>query len=149
MSQKALTAKQISEKLSTPMLFIEDEIDILVRGENGEYGLLRKLDNDKYIANVVVLDLGEFEEASSQYTEHLDEFCGLITTYLQNHKETLENFPCLSPKKDPAFHCLVVDNAHGLAASFRDKQVVTQQVPERYPDLRKRIYTGRYCKQHE
>lgn len=96
---KALTAKQISEKLSTPMLFIEDEIDILVRGENGEYGLLRKLDNDKYIANVVVLDLGEFEEASSQYTEHLDEFCGLITTYLQNHKETLENFPCLSPKK--------------------------------------------------
>lgn len=101
--KKALTAKQISEKLSTPMLFIEDEIDILVRGENGEYGLLRKLDNDKYIANVVVLDLGEFEEASSQYTEHLDEFCGLITTYLQNHKETLENFPCLSPKKDLPF----------------------------------------------
>jgi RNA polymerase sigma factor (sigma-70 family) len=61
----ALTAKEISEKLGVPMLFIEDEIRIQLKGLNGEYGLLRQLENGKYISNVLILDKAELEAGIS------------------------------------------------------------------------------------
>jgi len=101
--KEALTAKDISDELSVPMPFIEDELEILVHGANGKYGLLRKLDNGKYISNIVVLDFAEFKEAANVYTEALDEFCNMVVEYFESNKEKIENFPFLSPKKDISF----------------------------------------------
>ena len=42
---KAKTAKELSDELCIPMPYIEDELEIQCYGENGKYGMLRKLDN--------------------------------------------------------------------------------------------------------
>ena len=34
---------------------VEEELEILSKGENGQYGLLRRLDNGKYAINIVLL----------------------------------------------------------------------------------------------
>ncbi|MEE1026145.1 MAG: RNA polymerase sigma factor, partial [Acutalibacteraceae bacterium] len=68
---KAKSAKELSEELCVPMPYIEDELDIQIKGENGSYGLLRK-EGEKYIANVIIVDNNEFDEVGKIYTKHLD-----------------------------------------------------------------------------
>lgn len=53
---KAKSAKELSEELCVPMIYIEEELEIQCRGENGKYGTLRKLENGKYITNILVVD---------------------------------------------------------------------------------------------
>ena len=74
----ARSAKEISEMLNIPMIFIEDELEIQCRGANGNYGLLRKLDNGKYISNIIILDIPEYEAANAAYTDSLEEFCARL-----------------------------------------------------------------------
>lgn len=78
--EKPRTAKELSEELNIPMPFIEDELDIQCKGENGSYGLLRKLDNDKYITNVLLVDYEEYEKANHIYEQHLPKFCNYLST---------------------------------------------------------------------
>ena len=61
---KAKSAKELSEELCVPMPYIEDELEIQVYGENGKYGMLRKLDNGKYITNILLVDYSEYDEAN-------------------------------------------------------------------------------------
>ena len=69
---KAKSAKELSDELCVPMPYIEDELEIQLKGENGSYGLLRKM-GDKYISNVIIVENSEFNEAGKIYTKHLDE----------------------------------------------------------------------------
>ena len=71
---KAKSAKGLSDELCVPMPYIEDELAIQLKGENGSYGLLRKI-GDKYISNVIIVENSEFNEAGKIYTKHLDELC--------------------------------------------------------------------------
>lgn len=59
---KAKSAKELSDELCVPMPYIEDELEIQLKGENGSYGLLRKM-GDKYISNVIIVENSEFNEA--------------------------------------------------------------------------------------
>ena len=72
---KPRTAKELSEELCVPMPYIEEELDIQCRGENGSYGMLRKLENGKYVANILLVDYEEYDEANKIYERHLPEFC--------------------------------------------------------------------------
>ena len=56
---KPRTAKELSEELCVPMPYIEEELDIQCRGENGSFGMLRKLENGKYVAKGEVVVMGE------------------------------------------------------------------------------------------
>lgn len=71
---KALSAKEISEKLGVPMPFVEEELAIQCAGTNGSYGLLRRLDNSKTIANILILDVREYEEATAAYLDVLEDY---------------------------------------------------------------------------
>ncbi|MPM52328.1 hypothetical protein SDC9_99087 [bioreactor metagenome] len=100
---EALSAKEISEKLGVPMPFIEDELEIQVKGENGNYGLLRKLENGKYISNVIILDISEFNQASQSYQNELDDFCNCLIEYFNTNRKKILSFPFLNEQNDVGF----------------------------------------------
>ena len=99
---KAKSAKELSDELCVPMPYIEDEVDIQLKGENGSYGLLRKI-GDKYITNVIIVENSEFNEAGKIYTKHLDELCEKLKNHLQSHREEFLNFSYLSRQTDLRF----------------------------------------------
>ena len=99
---KAKTAKELSEELCVPMVFIEDELAIQVKGENGSYGLLRK-EGDKYIANVLVVDENEFNEANGIYNKYADALCARLKKYLNENRDRFLDFPYLSEQTDLRF----------------------------------------------
>lgn len=66
---KPRTAKELSEELCVPMPYIEEELEIQCQGENGNYGTLRKLENGKYIANILLVDYDEYEAANKIYEQ--------------------------------------------------------------------------------
>ena len=99
---KAKSAKELSDELCVPMPYIEDELEIQLKGENGSYGLLRRL-GDKYISNVIIVENSEFDEAGKIYTKHLNELCESLKKHLQSHREEFLNFPYLSRQTDLRF----------------------------------------------
>lgn len=100
---KPKTAKELSEELCVPMPYVEEELEIQCRGENGKYGMIRKLDNGKYINNIHLVDYDEFEEANKIYEKHIPEFCKAINDTLEKNKEKILSFPYLSQQNDLRF----------------------------------------------
>ncbi len=97
---KSKTARELSEELCIPMPYIEEELEIQCHGENGTYGMLRKLENGKYAINILVVDDDECEQANQIYLNHLPEFCEKLRVALQKNKEKILSFPYLSVQKD-------------------------------------------------
>ena len=100
---KAKTAKELSEELCVPMPYIEDELEIQVYGENGKYGMLRKLDNGKYITNILLVDYSEYDEANKIYEKHLDEYIPILKNNFEKQKQDILLFPYLSKQSDATF----------------------------------------------
>ena len=100
---KAKTAKELSEELCVPMPYIEDELEIQVFGENGKYGMLRKLDNGKYITNILLVDYSEYDEANKIYEEYLDEYIPILKANFEKQKQDILLFPYLSEQSDATF----------------------------------------------
>lgn len=100
---KPKTAKELSEELCIPMPYIEEELEIQCRGENGKYGMLRRLDNGKYAVNIHLVDYEEYDQANRIYEKHLPEFCRTIKEALKKNEEKILSFPYLSEQKDLRF----------------------------------------------
>lgn len=100
---KAKTAKELSEELCVPMPYIEDELEIQVYGENGKYGMLRKLDNGKYITNILLVDYSEYDEANKIYEKHLAEYIPILKANFEKQKQNILLFPYLSKQTDATF----------------------------------------------
>ncbi len=98
--KKPRTAAEVAEELNVPTLYVEEEMDILCKGENGKYGLLRKLENGKYIINFVLFEKEVFEKANELYTAQLPGICETIEKYIEEHKEEYLAFPYLNKKVD-------------------------------------------------
>ena len=98
--KKPMSAFEISEELNVPTVYIEEELEILCKGENGEYGLLRRLDNGKYAINIVLLDKDVFEKANEIYMERLPKICDTISDYIEEHKSEYLAYPYLNKKVD-------------------------------------------------
>ena len=101
--EKPRTAKELSEQLSVPMPFVEEELEIQCRGENGEYGFLRRLENGRYTINCLILSLSEFREAHAAYADAQDEFCRRLTAYIEKNHQRILDFPFLSEQTDVRF----------------------------------------------
>lgn len=100
---KPKSAKELSEELCVPMPYIEEELEIQCHGENGKYGMLRKLDNGKYTVNIHLVDYDEYDRANRIYEKHLPEFCEVIKNTLKQNEEKILSFPYLSEQKDLRF----------------------------------------------
>lgn len=97
------SAKELSEELCVPMPYIEEEVDIQCRGENGKYGMLRRLDNGKYAVNIHLVDYEEYDQVNKIYEKHLPEFCKVIKSALKQNENKILSFPYLSDQSDLQF----------------------------------------------
>ena len=98
--KKPMSASEIAEELNVPTLYVEEELEILRNGENGEYGLLRRLDNGKYAINIVLLDKDVFEKANEIYMKRLPKICDTISDYIEEHRAEYLAYPYLNKKLD-------------------------------------------------
>lgn len=98
--KKPMSAAEIAEELNVPTVYVEEELEILAKGKNGEYGFLHRTDNGKYAINFILLDKEVIESANTLYTEQLPRICSIITDYIEQHKEEYLSFPYLNKKVD-------------------------------------------------
>lgn len=98
--KKPMSASEIAEELNVPTMYVEEELDILAKGANGEYGILRRLDSGKYAVNIVLLDKETIEKAQAVYTERIPAVCGIIADFIEKRKEDYLSFPYLNRQKD-------------------------------------------------
>ena len=98
--KKPMSASEIAEELNVPTIYVEEELEILRKGENGKYGFLRRLENGKYALNFILLDKDVFEKANMLYTEQLPKICETISNYIEEHKAEYLAFPYLNKKVD-------------------------------------------------
>lgn len=98
--KKPMSASEIAEELNVPTIYVEEELEILRKGENGKYGFLRRLENGKYALNFILLDKDVFEKANAIYTEQLPKICEIISNYIEEHKAEYLAFPYLNKKVD-------------------------------------------------
>ncbi len=114
--KKPMSASEIAEELNVPTLYVEEELEILTKGANGEYGFLRRLDNGKYAINFVLLDKDVFEKANLIYTEQLPKICDIISKYIEEHKAEYLAFPYLNKKID--LNLILWQQISSIADSF-------------------------------
>ncbi len=126
--KKPRTAAEVAEELNVPTLYVEEEMDILCKGENGKYGLLRKLENGKYIINFVLFEKEVFEKANELYTAQLPKICETIEKYIEEHKEEYLSFPYLNKKVD--MNLILWQQIFVIADAFSDN--VKKIMEEKY-----------------
>ena len=96
---REMSAREIAEELNVPMLYVEEELALQVKGV-GEthYATLRKLPNGRYISNIPLLSREEFLEGRAIYEHHHPALCDKIQAFLRDPKIAKEhyNFPYLN-----------------------------------------------------
>ncbi len=100
---KPRTAKELSEELGVPMPYVEEELEIQVHGLNGEYGMLRKLPDGKYITNVIIMDYKEFKAVNGIFDKYLPEVSEQLKINIREYKDEILKFPYLNRQDDIRF----------------------------------------------
>ena len=126
--KKPRTAAEVAEELNVPTLYVEEEMDILCKGENGKYGFLRKLENGKYTINFVLLEKEVFEKANELYTAELPKICETIEKYIEANKEEYLAFPYINKKVD--MNLILWQQIFVIADAFSDN--VKKIMAEKY-----------------
>lgn len=125
---KPKSAKELSEELCVPMPYIEEELEIQCRGENWEYGMLRRLDNGKYAVNIHLVDYEEYDQANKIYEKHISEFCEVMINALKQNENKILSFPYLSAQNDLQF--IMWDLILGIVLDFEGR--INQILAEKY-----------------
>lgn len=99
----ARSAKEISEILNVPMLFVEEELEIQRNGSNGTDGLLKKFDNGKFISTFIMLDYEYYEEFRKVYAKNIGSFTKKLAAYIDTNKDRILHFPFLNEQTDLRF----------------------------------------------
>ncbi len=137
---KPATAKAVSDELGVPMPYIEEELELQVRGENGRYGTLRKTDSGKYVTNFILLDEGEIREAWQFYKDCIPMVCDVVVKYIEAHREDYLSLPYLN--KMPTFNLIMWQSVGCISDVFTG--LVEKKLKEKYfPGIREeeRPYT--------
>ena len=125
---KPRSAKELSDALCVPMPYIEEELEIQCRGENGTYGFLHRLENGKYVSNALVVDYKEYDEANKIYEKYLPEYCEILKKNLEKDLEKILSFPYLSPQRDLRFILWLLINRMGWDFAIK----VNREIAEKY-----------------
>lgn len=114
--KKPMSATEIAAELNVPTVYVEEELEILTKGKNGEYGLLRRLDNGKYVLNFILFDKDEMEKANAIYIEHMPMIGRTIMDYIERHKEEYLAFPYINKKVD--LNLILWQQIYAIADAF-------------------------------
>lgn len=127
-SKKAMSASEIAAELNVPTVYVEDELEILRNGTNGKYGVLRRLDNDRYAINFILFDKETAEKAHSIYTEQIPNICKTVESFIEAHREEYLAFPYLNRKTE--MNLILWQQIRTLSDAFSDS--VTRILKEKY-----------------
>ena len=122
------TASEIAAELNVPTLYIEQELEILARGQNGQYGLLRRLENGRYGINFVLFDKPTMEKAIALYEQQLPMVADVITNFIEQHKDEYLAFPYLN--KEINLNLILWQQVYYMARSLEEK--VTDILKNKY-----------------
>ena len=111
------TPAEIAAELNVPTLYVEEELDTLVAGENGKYGLLRRTENGRYVINFILLEEDVFTKAVAVYREQLPRIADIIIDYVTAHKDEYMSFPYVNRKVD--FNLVLWQQVFTLATVFK------------------------------
>ena len=114
--KKPMSASEIAEELNVPTIYVEEELEILRKGENGKYGFLRRVESGKYALNFILFDKDVFEKANAIYTEQLPKICETISNYIEEHKAEYLAFPYLNKKVD--MNLILWQQVYNIAGAF-------------------------------
>ncbi len=116
---RALSARQIADELNIPMLYIEDELRMLSRGEgSAQYAALRKIEGGRYTANFILLSKEEFANGQAIVREHFPALCNIIADYMTAHKDAYMAFPYLNHRVE--WNSVAWQHVHVLASTYGD-----------------------------
>ena len=116
--KKAMRASEIAKELNVPTLYVEEELEILAKGENSKYGMLRRLNGGKYAINFILLDKDEIEKATAICTEHIPAVCDIICDHIEKRKSDYLAFPYLNRKTD--LNLILWQQVYIMAQAFSD-----------------------------
>lgn len=116
--KKAMSASEIAEELNVPTVYVEEELEILAKGDNGKYGLLRRLENGRYAINFILLDKNEIEKATAICTEHTPTVCDIICDHIEKRKNEYLAFPYINKKVD--LNLVLWQQVYTMAQAFSD-----------------------------
>lgn len=125
---RPVSAKAVSEELGVPMPYIEEELDIQVRGQNDRYGLLRRTDSGKFVTNFVLLDEEEIREAWQFYIDCMPKICDTVAEYIERHREEYLSFPYLN--KMPTLNLILWQQVKPMSGVFAE--CVGRKLKEKY-----------------
>ncbi len=133
--KKPMSATEIAEKLNVPTVYVEEELEILTNGENGEYGLLRRTDSGKYAINFILLDKNVIENAHDIYMEQLPKICNILSEYIENHRKEYLSFPYLNKKVD--FNLIIWQQIFNLSKAFSDnvERILSEKYFDKVPEF--------------
>lgn len=86
------TAAVLAAETGIPMPYIEEELERQCRGENGQYGLLRRAGKDGYIANIIIASKDEYMAVNAIYRKYAHAFSGLLADGVASIREGLYAF---------------------------------------------------------
>jgi len=98
--KKTMSAAEIAEELNVPTVYVEEEMEILTKGTNSKYGLLRRLENGRYAINFILFDRNMMEKAIAVYAKRLPTISSTIMNFIEAHKEEYLAFPYVNKKVD-------------------------------------------------
>lgn len=135
--KKPTTAKEIAAELNVPTMYVEEELEILVGGANGKYGLLRRLDGGRFAVNFVLLDKAQINEAQAVYIELIPIISEVVSDFIEKRKEDYLAFPYLNKKKD--LNLIIWQQLKSISWAFacnvqrclREKYFGEEKIPQR------------------
>lgn len=97
------SAKEISELLNVAMPFVEEELEIQCNGSNGTDGLLKKLDNGKYLSTFIMIDYRDYLKIHAAVSRYTDKYVDKMEKYIDKRKNDILSFPFLNKQTDLRF----------------------------------------------
>lgn len=98
--EKPMTALEIAEMLNVPTVYIEDELELLSKGEHGFYGLLQKTPGEKFALNFILLSEEALKSMQELFLCELPKICDILLHHIETHRASYLSFPYLNQKAD-------------------------------------------------
>ncbi|MBR7082465.1 MAG: RNA polymerase sigma factor [Clostridia bacterium] len=118
-SKKPRTAKELSEELNVPMIYVEDEINILLRGQYGRYGVLREVQSGKYGMNFVLLDKEQTKRAWSIFEKRTPFICKTVKEFVKAHESEYLALPYIN--KNVTLNAVLWQQVQNIGYNFNRK----------------------------
>jgi len=115
-SKKPRTTKEISEELNVPMIYVEDEVKILSRGQYGRYGVLREVQSGKYGMNFVLLDKEQTKRAWEIVESRVPFICKTVREFIEEHESEYLAVPFIN--KNVTLNAVIWQQVQNIGYNF-------------------------------